>query len=142
MRDVEVASVVAEAVVNFKESEEFTALLKKDYHNDYDVGAVEIFYNIWAKYWDLDYTFLGGEFTNLIGKWLEAEKLNDPDPAPLSPSPSPLAKDIIGAESVPIGASKPQSVANANEEVATSNPLLIVEELIGEATSRVTGRKH
>ena len=37
MRDVEVASVIAEAIVKFKESEEFTALLKKDYHNGYDV---------------------------------------------------------------------------------------------------------
>ena len=46
MRDVKVASVVAETVVKFKESEEFTALLKKDYHNDYDIGVVEIFYNI------------------------------------------------------------------------------------------------
>ena len=31
MRDVEVASAVAEAIVKFKESEEFTALFKKDY---------------------------------------------------------------------------------------------------------------
>ena len=46
MRDVEVASVVAKAVVKFKESEGFTALLKKDYHNGYDVGVMEIFYNI------------------------------------------------------------------------------------------------
>ena len=70
MRDVEVASVVAEAVVKFKESEEFITLLKKDYHNDYDVGVVKIFYNVWAKYRDLDYTFLGGELTSLIGEWL------------------------------------------------------------------------
>ena len=46
MKDLKVASAVAEAVVKFKESEEFTALLKKDYHNDYNVGVVEIFYNI------------------------------------------------------------------------------------------------
>ena len=37
MRDVEVASAIAEAIVKFKESEEFTTLLKKDYHNGYDV---------------------------------------------------------------------------------------------------------
>ena len=50
MKDVEVARTIAEAVVKFKESKEFTALLKKDYHNGYNVGVVEIFYNIWVKY--------------------------------------------------------------------------------------------
>ena len=69
MRHVEVASAVEEVVVKFKESEEFTALLKKDYHNGYDVRVVEIFYNIWAKYWDLDFTFLEGEPTNLTCEW-------------------------------------------------------------------------
>ena len=59
MRDVEVASAVAKAVVKFKESEEFTALLKKEYHNNHDVRVVEIFYNIWAKYRDLDYVLRG-----------------------------------------------------------------------------------
>ena len=43
---MEVASTVVKAVVKFKEFEEFTALLKKDYHNGYDVGVMEIFYNI------------------------------------------------------------------------------------------------
>ena len=42
MRGVKVASVVPKAVVKFKELEEFTALLKKDYHNDYDVNVMEI----------------------------------------------------------------------------------------------------
>ena len=45
MRDVEMASTVAEVVVKFKESKEFTALLKKDYHNGYDVRVMEIFSN-------------------------------------------------------------------------------------------------
>ena len=101
MRDVEVANAVAEVVVKFKESEEFTALLKKDYHNGYDVGVVEIFYNIWAKYWDLDYMFLGGELTNLIGEWLEAEKLNAPDHASSSPPLGPSVEVVTRAESVP-----------------------------------------
>ena len=106
MRDVEVASAIVEAIVKFKESKEFIALLKKEYHNGYDVGVVEIFYNIWAKYRDLDYTFLGGEFTNLIGEWLETEKLNALDLAPSSPPPSPLVEDVTGAEIVPAGASE------------------------------------
>ena len=46
IRDVEMASEVAEAIVKFKELEEFTILLKKDYNNGYDVGVVEIFNNI------------------------------------------------------------------------------------------------
>ena len=46
MRDVEVTSTVAEAVVKFEESKEFTAFFKNDYHNNYDVEVVEIFYNI------------------------------------------------------------------------------------------------
>ena len=49
-----------------------------------------IFYNIWAHYRDLDYAFLGGELTDLIGKWLEEERLNAPNAmlssAPLGPS--------------------------------------------------------
>ena len=68
IRDIEVASAIVKVVVKFKELEEFTTLIKKDYHYDYDVGVVEIFYNIWVKYRDLDYTFLGGEFTSLIGE--------------------------------------------------------------------------
>ena len=59
MRDVEVTGTVAEAIFKFKELEEFTILLKKDCHNGYDIEVVEIFYNIWVKYRDLDYTFLG-----------------------------------------------------------------------------------
>ena len=46
MSDVEVASAIVEAVVKFKGLKKFTALLKKDYHNGYDVRVVEIFYNI------------------------------------------------------------------------------------------------
>ena len=104
MRDIEVTSVVADVVVKFKESEEFTTLLKKDYHNGYNVGVVAIFYNIWVKYRDLNYTFLGGELTNLIGEWLEAENLNSPNPAPSSPPPSPSAEDVTRAKSLPVEA--------------------------------------
>ena len=84
MRDIEVASMVAKVAIKFKESKELTALLKKDYHNGYDVGVMEIFYNIWAKNQDLDYSFLGGELTNLICERLKEEKLNAPNPMPSS----------------------------------------------------------
>ena len=141
MRDVDVASVIAEAVVKFKDSEEFTALLKKDYHSGYYVGAVDIFYNIWAKYQDLNYSFLGGELTNLIGEWIKAEKLNVPDPEPLSPPPGPSVEGVIGAENMPVGAFEQQFVANTDEEAATSNLPPAVEELVGEVTSRVASSR-
>ena len=98
MRDVEVASTVVEAIDKFKELEEFTTLLKKDYHNSYDV------YSIWAKYRDLDYMFLVGELTNLIGEWLEADELNAFDPTPSFPPPGPSAKVVTRAESTPVEA--------------------------------------
>ena len=59
MRDVDVASAIAKAIAKFKESKEVTVLLKKNYHNGYDVGVVEIFYNIWAKYRDVITRSLG-----------------------------------------------------------------------------------
>ena len=139
MRDVDVASVVAKAIVKFKESEEFNALLK-DYHNGYDVRVVEIFYNIWVKYQDLDFTFLEGELTNLISEWLEAERLNAPNVVPSSPPSGPSVEDITSAKSVPSKAPEQQPVANADEEAATSNPLLAVEEPVGEVTSGVAVR--
>ena len=60
---------------------------------------------------------------------------------PLSPPPGPLAKDIIGAESVPAGASEQQPSANPDKEVAASKPLSAIEEPVGEVTSRVAGSK-
>ena len=141
MRDVKVAIMIVEVVVKFKESEEFTTRLKKEYHNGYDVRVVEICYNIWVKYRDFDYSFLEGELTNLIGEWLEAEKLNALDPTPSSPPPSPLAEGIIGARIMPIGAFKQQPAANADEEAVASNPPPTVEEPVGEVTSRVVSSK-
>ena len=101
MKDMEVVSAVAEALVKFKELEDFIALLEKDYHNGYDVRVMEIFYNIWAKYQDLDYIFLEGKLTNLISEWFEAEKLNAPNPAPSSLPLGPSAENVTRVDSVP-----------------------------------------
>ena len=98
---------------------------------------VEIFYNIWAKYRDLDYTFLRGELNSLIGEWLEAEKLNAPDPAPSSLPPGPSVEVVIRVESVPIEDLEQQPVANADKEATASNRMNIIEVLIGEVPSRV-----
>ena len=54
-----------------------------------------IFYNIWAHYQDLDYVFLGDELTDLIGEWLEGEKLNAPNAAPSPTSPGPPTRDVV-----------------------------------------------
>ena len=83
----------------------------------------------------------GGEFTNLIGEWLEAEKLNAPNPTPLSLPPDPLTKDAIGTENAPAGAPEQQPVANTDEETVTSNPSSVVKESLGKGTSRVTGSR-
>ena len=40
-----------------------------------------------------------------------------------------------------VGASEQQPTANTDEEAITSNPLLTIEELIGEVTSRVASSK-
>ena len=53
-------------MVKFKDSEKFVALLEEKYEAGcdmgYNVGTVDLFYNIWLKHWDIDYEFLGEEF--------------------------------------------------------------------------------
>ena len=52
------------------------------------------------KYWNIDYTFLRGELTSLIGEWLEVEKLNVLDPTPSSPPLDPSIEVVTRVESV------------------------------------------
>ena len=73
---------------------------------DLTSGVETIFYNIWAHYRDLDYAFLGGELTDLIGEWLEEEKLNAPNVEPSPTPPGPLAKNAVEIENVSTGASE------------------------------------
>ena len=47
----------------------------------------------------------------------------------------------MGTESAQVEAPKQQPTANVDEETVASNPLSIVEELVGEVTSRVASRK-
>ena len=51
--------VAKEAVVKFKDSKEFAALLEEKYgagcDTGYDAGVVDIFYSIWLKHRDIDY---------------------------------------------------------------------------------------
>ena len=92
-RDIEITKAADEAVVKFKDSEEFAAFLEKKYEAGHDAGhnveVEEIFYNIWLKHRDINYRFLGGEFMKLMDQWLENERLgtfnNEPPPSSLAP---------------------------------------------------------
>ena len=46
MRDFDTAKVIDEALVEFKSSDEFATLLKKDHDTGFDTGVEAIFYNI------------------------------------------------------------------------------------------------
>ena len=73
-RDAEIAEATneaaKEAMMKFKDSEEFTTLLEKRYEVGCDVGynarVEDIFYNIRLKHRDIDYGFLGEEFMKLV----------------------------------------------------------------------------
>ena len=101
-----ISNAVDEALAKFKNSVEFVALLKKDHDARYDAEVEAIFYNIWAHYRDLDYAFLGGELTNLIGEWLEEEKLNAPNVTPSPTTPGPLVENAAETETMLAGVSK------------------------------------
>ena len=82
LRGLDIANAIDEALAKFENLYKFTALLKKDHDTGFDAEVEAIFYNIKANYRDLDYAFLGGELTDLIGEWLEEEKLNAPNAMP------------------------------------------------------------
>ena len=89
-RGVDITNAVDKTLAKFKSSNEFATLLKKDHKTRFDTRVEAIFYNICTHYRDLDYAFLRGELIDLIGEWLEEERLNGPDvalpSAPFSPS--------------------------------------------------------
>ena len=49
-RGLDIANAVDEALVKFKNSDEYATLLKKEHDIRFDVGEEAIFYNIWAHY--------------------------------------------------------------------------------------------
>ena len=99
-KGLDIANAVDEALAKFKNSSEFTALLKKNHYASFDAGVEAIFYNIWAHYWDLDYTFLGDEMTGLIREWLEEARLNVPEVMPSSIPPSPPTGKVTEIETL------------------------------------------
>ena len=63
-RGLDIANAVDGALIIFKNSDEFVALLKtllkKNHDAGFDTRVEAIFYKILAHYRDLDYAFLGG----------------------------------------------------------------------------------
>ena len=127
-RDAEFGEAVKEAVVKFKDSEEFATILKEKYEasrdTSYNVKVVDIFYNIWFKHRDIDYEFLGEEFMKVKDQWAENKRLGDLNNAPTS---SPLAPgtegNVIIAEIGPSMVLEQQPPADVEEgEVVASNP--------------------
>ena len=79
---------------------------------------------------------LGGELTNLVGEWLEEEKLKaiiiEPSPTP----PGPLAENTMEADTASTRASEQQPMV---KETIASNPLLVAEKFTDEVTLKVMG---
>ena len=100
MKGLDIANEVDEALAKFRSSDEFTTLLMKDHDAGFNAGVEAIFYNIWAHYRDLDYTFLGDELTSLIREWLEEERLNALAAVPSSTPPGRLTGKVAEIETV------------------------------------------
>ena len=144
-RDTEIVKAAKEAVVKFKDSEKFVALLEKKYEagrdTGYDAEVKDIFYNIWLKYQDIDYRFLGGEFVKLMHQWLENERLGTLNDA-LPPSTlAPVTEgNIIASEVGPSKVSEQQPPVDVEEgEVVASNPPPTINEPTNEVISGFMG---
>ena len=59
IKDASIQEVVEWAVYNFKQSEEFVAIMTTQYDAGYDMRVEDIFFNIWRKRRDVDYRLLG-----------------------------------------------------------------------------------
>ena len=108
-------------MVKFKSSGEFAAHLKKDHDIRFDARVEAFFYNIWVNYQDLDYAFLGGELTSLIGVWLEDERLNAPDVVPPSAPLGPSTENAAEIEIVPAEISESPFVVEVAVMTAASD---------------------
>ena len=106
MRNEDIANAVDKALAKFKSSDEFAVFLKKDHDTGFDAVVEAIFFNIWTHYRDLDYAFLGGELTDLVGEWVEEERLHASDIAPSSTPPGTLIKNVVEIEIMPTETSK------------------------------------
>ena len=96
-----------------------------------------IFYNIWAHYSDLDYAFLGGKLTDLIGEWLKEERLNAPKAMPSSTPLGPPTRIAIEIETILIEATEQQLTVKVDKETATPNLPIDFKDPTSELSSRV-----
>ena len=60
-----------QAVEDFKQCEEYVAIMTTHYDMGYDTGVKEIFFNIWRKRRDVDYRFLGAKLRKLMARWID-----------------------------------------------------------------------
>ena len=133
----DISNVIDKALAKFKSSDEFVALLKKDHDIGFDVKVEAIFYNIWEHYQDLDYAFLGGKLTSLIGEWIEKERLNAPDVVLPSAPPSPLTENVAEIKIVPTETSEQPFVVEVDKVTTTTNPSIAFKVPVSEPSSSV-----
>ena len=136
-RVLDIANEVDEALAKCKNSDDFAVLLKKDHDTGFDTGVEAIFYNILGHYQGLDYASLGGEMTDIIGEWLEEERLNAPNVMPSSTSPGLLTENAVEIETVPAEASEQQPAVEVDEETIAPNPPLTFKDPASELSLRV-----
>ena len=89
-------------------------------------------------YRDLDYAFLGGKLTDLIGEWLKDERLNAPNAIPPAVPPGPLTENAEKIEIVSVEASEQQPTVEVDEGTVAPNPPITSEDPVSEPSSRVT----
>ena len=61
-REAAIEEPKLEAVKEFRQSEELNTSLDKSYKDNYDKDVEEIFFTIWCKHREVDFSFLGKEF--------------------------------------------------------------------------------
>ena len=89
-------------------------------------------------YRDLDYAFLGGKLIDIIGEWLEEERLNAPNAILPSIPPGPLTENAEEIEIVSVEASEQQPTTEVDEGTVAPNPPITSEDPVSEPSSRVT----
>ena len=85
----------------------------------------------------MDYAFLGGELNDLIGEWLEEERLNAPDVMPPSMHFGPSTRNATETEIVSAETFEHPSVAEMDEMTATPDPSIASKDFAREPSLKV-----
>ena len=135
LRSADIANAVDEALAKFKSLEEFVVLFKKDHDTRFEAMVEAILYNIWTHYRNVDYTFLGGELTDLIGEWIEEESLNAPNVVPLSVPSDPSTSNVVEIEISLAKTSEEPSMVEVGEVTTTPYPSILPKVSVTEPSS-------